>query len=37
MHMNLQNSDDSQTEPWWVTILGCLAFAALFALALIAR
>jgi hypothetical protein len=36
MRINLQESGNIQAEPWWVTILGCLAFAALFALALIA-
>lgn len=36
LKMNFQKQDDIQTEPWWVTILGCLAFAALLALALIA-
>ena len=34
--MNLQNTDDPVVEAWWVTILGRLALATLFALALVA-
>lgn len=36
MPMNFDKTENIPTEPWWVTILGCLAFAALFALALLA-
>src|SRR5262245_35234543 len=34
--MKLQNTDDCLVEPWWVTILGCVTLAILFALALVA-
>jgi len=34
--MKFQNADDLVVEPWWMTILGCLVLAALFALALVA-
>jgi len=34
--MKSLNADDLVAEPWWVTILGCLVLAALFALALVA-
>jgi hypothetical protein len=34
--MNIYKSSDVLTEPWWVTVAGCLAFAALFAGALFA-
>jgi hypothetical protein len=33
--MNLQKPDDMLVEPWWVTVLGCLALATLFWILLI--
>ena len=35
--MNFHKTDDVAVEPWWVTILVCVAFAAIIALALIAQ
>jgi len=34
--MNFQETEYALNEPWWVTVLGCVTLAALFALALIA-
>ena len=34
--MNFRETEYVLTEPWWVTVLGCLAFALLFALAFVA-
>jgi hypothetical protein len=34
--MNSQETEYIFTEPWWVTVLGCVTLAALFAFALIA-
>jgi hypothetical protein len=35
MHINFEKTNDVLTEPWWVTVAGCLTFAALIALVLI--
>ena len=34
--MNFREPEYVLTEPWWVTVLGCVSVAALFAFALIA-
>jgi hypothetical protein len=34
--MKFQDPEYIISEPWWVTILGCVTFAALIAFALIA-
>jgi len=34
--MSQKKTEYFLNEPWWVTVLGCLAFAALFAFALVA-
>jgi hypothetical protein len=34
--MNFQEPEYTLNEPWWVTILGCVTLAAMFAFALIA-
>ena len=36
LHMEFEHRENVETESWLVTTLGCLAFAALFALALFA-
>ena len=34
--MNFQEPENALNEPWWVTVLGCVTLAVMFAFALIA-
>ena len=34
--MNFQDAEYVSNEPWWVTVMGCVTLAVMFAFALIA-